>query len=274
MTPEQWQRLKPIYDTAADMPEPERARFISAACGSDAALKEALQSLFTSSADPTSSIPPGSHDQAFLSGKTFSPDDLIVGRFRIVRLLGAGGMGEVYEATDLELGRIALKTIRASITDDPDSLSRFRKEVQLARRVSSPYVCRIHEFFLAEGLAAGAPRAFLTMEFLDGVTLADRIRQSGPMPWPEARRIAVQLCRALAAIHEAGIIHRDVKSRNIMLVPRAGGTAAVLMDFGVAGELLVPDDIATTRLTVGRAVVGTPRYMAPEQSQGDAIGPP
>jgi len=94
---------------------------------------------------------------------------------------GRGGMGDVYEATDLELGRIALKTIRADIASSPEMLSRFRKEVQLARKISGPHVCRIHELFVLTGDRNGSHSAFLTMEFLEGVTLADKLCRSGPL---------------------------------------------------------------------------------------------
>lgn len=273
MTPERWQRLKSLYDIAAGVPERDRVAFLTATCGSDTELKQELESLLAGSADPTLPLSgepgQGPGDRGF--ERCFEPGELVLGRFRIVRLLGRGGMGEVYEANDLELGRIALKTIRANLLENPD-LARFRKEVQLARRVSSPYVCRIHEMFVSDAAAAGQPRAFLTMEFLEGVTLADRIRESGPMPWPEAQGFAVELCRALGSIHEAGIVHRDVKSRNIMLVPRRGTTSAVLMDFGIAGELAAHGDLSTTSLT-GHAILGTPGYMAPEQMQGQKPGP-
>ena len=101
-----------------------------------------------------------------------------------MRLIGNGGMGEVYEAIDLEMGRIALKTIRPDIAANPDMLSRFRKEVQLALKISSPYVCRIHAFYVLPDSPNRPKRAFLTMEFLEGVTLADKIRESGHLSWP------------------------------------------------------------------------------------------
>src|SRR5271170_4133334 len=135
-------------------------------------------------------------------------------------------MGEVYEAIDTHLGRIALKTVIGDITGSPERLLRFRKEVQLARSVSNPHVCRIYELFLTEGSDA----AFVTMEFLNGVTLADKIRESGPLPWREVRAVALELCDALRSIHEAEIIHRDLKTRNIMLASRGGGITAILMD--------------------------------------------
>ena len=111
------------------------------------------------------------------------------------------------------IGRIALKTVIGDITRKPRTTLRFRREVQLARSVSNPHVVRIHELFLTEG----SEGAFVTMEFLDGVTLADKIRESGPLPWREVRTVTLELCDALHCIHEAEIIHRDLKTRNIML---------------------------------------------------------
>jgi eukaryotic-like serine/threonine-protein kinase len=198
---------------------------------------------------------------------------LILDRFRIVRHLGAGGMGDVYEATDLELGRIALKTIRADIASSPEMLSRFRKEVQLARKISGPHVCRIHELFVLAEDKTGSHSAFLTMEFLDGVTLADKLSRTGPLPWSEAQQISIEICDGLETIHQAGIIHRDLKSQNIMLASRNGSTCAVLMDFGLARELSSPTASTLTNLTKPGVIVGTPNYMAPEQFEGNELTP-
>jgi len=203
-----------------------------------------------------------------------SAGDLLVGRFRIVRHVGSGGMGDVYEAVDLVMGeaRIALKTIRPDMIEDAEQMARFKNEVQLARRVTNRHVCRIHELFL-EG-EPGDRQAFLTMEFLEGMTVADRLRVRGPLEWPEARRVALEICEALESIHEAGVIHRDLKGRNIMLAERNGSQCAVLMDFGIAraisrntGETMT----AMTALTKAGAMVGTPEYMAPEQFDGSEI---
>ena len=180
----------------------------------------------------------------------------------------------MYEAVDLELSQsVALKTIRPEIAGNPSVLSRFKKEVQLARRFSGPNVCRIHELFVigSDGAAAGA--AFLTMEFLEGITLAEKLRQAGPMSWREAKAIATDLCVGLSTIHAAGIIHRDLKSRNIMLADRNGSQRAVLMDFGLARELVPPSTAKESGLTVPGAVLGTPEYMAPEQFEGKAVTP-
>ena len=203
---------------------------------------------------------------------SFTPNELILDRFRIVRFIGRGGMGEVYEARDLQLGRIALKTIRRDLAGTPLMMARFRQEVQLARKITSPNVCRIHELF---GLPAGGHRgaaAFLTMEFLDGMALADRIDRDGGLPFPEAELIALQLCAAIQAIHDAGVIHRDIKARNVMLVPRNGTTQAVVMDLGLARES-VPRPDGEASLTLPGAVMGTPEYMAPEQFEGAQATP-
>jgi serine/threonine-protein kinase len=203
-----------------------------------------------------------------------SAGDVLAGRFRIVRHLGSGGMGDVFEAIDLVMGegRIALKTIRPDMIEDAEQMARFKNEVQLARRVTNRHVCRIHELFLMG--EEGERQAFLTMEFLEGMTLADRLRVRGPLEWPEARRVALEICEALESIHEAGVIHRDLKGRNIMLAERNGAPCTVLMDFGIAraisrntGETVT----AMTALTKAGAMVGTPEYMAPEQFDGSEI---
>jgi tetratricopeptide (TPR) repeat protein len=210
-------------------------------------------------------------------GTAFANGEVLLRRFRIVRLLGSGGMGDVYEAEDLELGRVALKTIRKTITADPGLLHRFRQEVQLARRVSQPNVCRVHELYSVDAIAPGSsPTLFLSMEFLEGITLADKLQRDGPYAWREAEVLARQLCHGLDAIHAAGIIHRDLKTRNIMLVEKNGVCRAVLTDFGLAIDLpgvTTPD--GSTQSAAGFAAVfaGTPDYMAPEQFEGRPLTP-
>jgi tetratricopeptide (TPR) repeat protein len=186
-------------------------------------------------------------------------------------------MGEVYEAEDLELGEnVALKTIRAEIVEDPHALERFKTEVHLARKVTHPSVCRIFDVF--HHLAGrDEPRAtdvtFLTMELLKGETLAERLARAGRIPQPEALPMVEQMAGALEAAHRAGVIHRDFKSANVILVPQGPGSAgvrAVVTDFGLArrdpgaGGSIVTDTFTT-------AVAGTPAYMAPEQIEGGPI---
>lgn len=207
----------------------------------------------------------------------FNPGELILNRFRIVRLIGRGGMGEVYEAEDLELGRIALKTIRPGFSIAPHAFDRFRSEIQLARKVGGPQVCRIHELFLVPASASQAATALLTMEYLHGVTLSEQLRQSGPLPHRQALAFARDICEGLRLVHQQGIVHRDLKCANIMLCPRGAVTRAVLMDFGLAwldasAAAANPDDPTAPLAASGpESLAGTPAYMAPEQFEGKPV---
>lgn len=277
MTPELWQRLKLLYHAALDMPDSARIQFITEACGNDRELLRELTALLKASegqsgSDDTTPFASLKHALA-TETESFAVGELLLGRFRIVRRLGSGGMGEVYEALDLELGRIAVKTIRADIANNPDVLARFKREVQLARKISGQNICRIYELFVLADNPKLAQRAFLTMEYLDGTTLADRIHELGPLPWRDAKAIAFDICDGLRMIHEAGIIHRDLKSRNIMLASRNGSTRAILMDFGLARELSGPASKTASDFTNPGAVIGTPDYMAPEQFEGKEVSP-
>jgi serine/threonine protein kinase len=133
----------------------------------------------------------------------FRPGETVLDRFQIVRVLGRGGMGEVYEAQDRELGPVALKTIRQDHSGDGTALRRFKQEVQLARRVTSPYVCRIHELFMLPENAPNRVTTFLTMELLEGSTLAARMEQ-GPLPWIEAEPIAMEFMPGSRSIARRG----------------------------------------------------------------------
>jgi tetratricopeptide (TPR) repeat protein len=177
-------------------------------------------------------------------------------------------MGEVYEALDLELReKVALKTVRPQIAQDEWILERFRREVLLARKVTHPNVCRIFDLFHHRD--AHSELDFVTMELLEGETLAARLRRGGPMKTDEALPIARQLAVGLEAAHRAGVVHRDLKSANILLVPNAGGMRAVITDFGLARSTAAGEPLASIYRT--GEIVGTPGYMAPEQVEGGAI---
>src|SRR5688572_7460545 len=149
---------------------------------------------------------------------TFGPGDLICDRFRVVRFIARGGMGELYEAEDLELGeRVALKTIRPEIAADERVNQRFRREVQLARKVTHPNICRIFDLF-QHAPAAGPAVAFVTMELLEGETLAARLKRHGRIDVEQAIPMVRQMAAALSAAHAVGIVHRDFKSNNVMLL--------------------------------------------------------
>ena len=199
--------------------------------------------------------------------------EVVAGRYRIVSVLGEGGMGVVYRAADLDLHEpVALKTLHAAATIDERAMSRFRREVQLARRVTHRNVCRIFDF--GQHVApSGQHLAFVTMELIEGSTLAHAIGMRGRIDPAEAEIIVRQLCAGLDAAHEAGVIHRDFKSANVMIARREESSElrAVITDFGLA-RLSDADGSDLTR-SREEAIVGTPAYMAPEQIDGSAITP-
>jgi serine/threonine protein kinase/tetratricopeptide (TPR) repeat protein len=205
--------------------------------------------------------------------RTLQPDDFVAGRYRVIRFIARGGMGEVYEVEDVELrSRIALKTIRPELADDSLSLERFRREIQLARQVTHPNVCRI--FDLGHHLTATARGrvTFLTMELLDGQSLLRRVREKGPLSTVDALPIVEQMAAALGEAHALGIVHRDFKSDNVMLCAQpSGGLRAVVTDFGLARTAAGTGFDA--RATRSGQMVGTPTYMAPEQLEGGAVKP-
>lgn len=200
--------------------------------------------------------------------------EVLAGRFEIVRFIGHGGMGDVYEAEDLELGeRVALKTVRPEIAHLKGALDRFRREIQLARKVTHPNVCRIFDLFrhrLEEAEGQGAEISFLSMELLAGETLEERLRRDGKLRLEEALPIVRQVGEGLTAAHDAGVIHRDLKPANVMLVPSSGGLRAVVTDFGLA-RAHAEGEGRGGNLTVLGEILGTPAYMAPEQVSGGEV---
>jgi serine/threonine-protein kinase len=185
----------------------------------------------------------------------FLPGRLIAGRYRIIALLGRGGMGEVYRADDLTLGQpVALKFLPDEAAQDEALLERFRNEVRIARKVSHPNVCRVYDVGEVEG------HTFFTMEYVDGEDLASLLRRIGRLPPDKAVEIARHLCAGLAAAHAKGVLHRDLKPANIMLDGRG---QVVITDFGLAG---LADNIRGAEIRSG-----TPAYMAPEQLAGKEV---
>jgi len=198
----------------------------------------------------------------------FHRDDLIAGRFKIVRLIGQGGMGAVYEAEDQELGgRVALKTVHPEATSDPRTVERFKQEIYLARKVTHPNVCRIFDLFYHRASPSDDAIVFLTMELLPGETLAQRLRRGGRMTPAEALPLVAHMAAALTAAHQAGIVHRDFKPSNVVLVPSKDNEAelrAVVTDFGLAHTSGGDRSVVLSVTGTGEAL-GTPAYMAPEQ---------
>jgi eukaryotic-like serine/threonine-protein kinase len=186
-----------------------------------------------------------------------SPGTSIGSRYEIVRLLGQGGMGAVYEAHDKELEReVAIKVIRADMAANPEILRRFKQELILARQITHKNVIRIFDLGQADGIK------FITMEYIEGENLQSVLRRKKKLEPAEAAAILAQVCRALEAAHNEGVIHRDLKPQNIML-DKSG--RAYVMDFGIARSML------GTGMTQTGALIGTPDYMSPEQAKGQSL---
>ena len=199
--------------------------------------------------------------------KTLSEGEVLAGRFRIVRFIASGGMGEVYEAEDQELReRVAVKTIRPEILLQHDAMARFKREVHLARQVTHPNVCRIFDLFRHKQNDGSVQKeaVFISMELLNGRTLAGHLQQHGSMTCNQALPLVSQMVSALSAAHRLGIVHRDFKPGNVVLVGHGSQTLVKVTDFGLARSLR-PEDNSTLSYT---EVVGTPSYMAPEQFRG------
>ncbi|HXB74326.1 MAG TPA: serine/threonine-protein kinase [Candidatus Acidoferrales bacterium] len=184
----------------------------------------------------------------------FLPGTVVAGRYRVAGLLGRGGMGEVYRATDLTLGQaVALKFLPETLSRDERALARFYNEVRIARQISHPNVCRVYDIGETQGLH------YISMEFVDGEDLGSLLRRIGRLPVDKAVETARKLCAGLAAAHEKGVLHRDLKPANVMIDGRG---QVVIMDFGLAGLAgQLQGDIRS----------GTPAYMSPEQLAGTEV---
>ncbi len=246
---------------ACSAPVAEDARFCSA-CGVDVTATDPEATL--------TSVPRGSPDASGSgsagpasrnpSSRTpaegrFVPGAVVAGRYRVVGLLGRGGMGEVYRADDLKLGQpVALKFLPRAVEGDPDRLERFVNEVRVARQVSHPNVCRVYDI----GDVGG--QHYLSMEFVDGEDLASLLRRIGRLPEDKAIQIGRQMCAGLAAAHAQGILHRDLKPANVMIDGRG---RVRITDFGLAG--------LQASFSGAEIRAGTPTYMSPEQLEGREV---
>ncbi len=213
-----------------------------------------------------------SGEHPLVTGYTiFAIDDLVAGRYRIIRFIARGGAAEVYEAEDQELRQhVALKAVRREHVSNNTVIERFKREVNLARQVTHPNVCRIYEF--------GHERRgrdlifFLTMELLEGETLHERIKRLGPLTTAEALPLVRQMAAGLTAAQKVGVVHRDIKSGNMMLVPTEGDEGdfrVVVADFGMAR--MAQEQEGDLVVTGEDLVVGSPAYMAPEQVESGPI---
>jgi tetratricopeptide (TPR) repeat protein len=256
-------RAVTLVDSTSGLSIGQLRSFLDRECANDPALRAEVERLIVERetfVDPRHEPGPSA---------SLVREDIVAGHYRIVRLIGRGGMGEVYEAEDLLLKeRVALKTIRADLAGRDALLLQFQEEVLLARKVTHPNVCRIYEVGM-HSPSGRAPLLFFAMELLEGETLASRIR-SRPLTRDEAFPLIVQLAEGLQAAHDAGVVHADFKSGNIVLARGADGVRAVITDFGLA-RLDPSASVNEGRTLAEVRLAGTVAYMSPEQLRGDRI---
>lgn len=268
MTPERWTRLKEIFHTVADQLPEGRHSALLRECQGDIELQRELEQLLAQDDDMGNFLegePVSVPEPTFDSGNILNRGDLLHSRYKIVGFLGAGGSGEVYEAEDeLSQKKIALKVIGREASLGKAALDQLRQEVKAAHEVTHDNVCRIYD------LQRDPDRdlVFLTMELVSGETLLARLKRLGRLDPEESLLVAVQLCHGIAAAHGKGVLHRDLKSSNVMLMGSGDAVRAVITDFGTALRL---DPAEAAASPIG--FYGTVAYTAPEQLQGEQHSP-
>jgi len=270
MTPERWQQVKQIFQSAIERPPGERVGFISEACAGDPALRSEVESLISSHDQAGHSIQAMAAEAATEMLADHSTGSVVgkhIGHYQVRSLIGRGGMGEVFLAEDTSLGRkVALKLLRRDFTSNEERLRRFQQEARAASALNHPNILTIHE------IGQDGPLQYMAAEYVEGETLRQRISRSR-MTLAQALDVAVQVASALTAAHQAGIVHRDIKPENIIL--RSDGYVKVL-DVGLA-KLIDPKPLHTAAPTLPQVeteqgvVMGTFSYMSPEQARGLAV---
>jgi eukaryotic-like serine/threonine-protein kinase len=265
MTPERWQQIDDVLQAALAFQAHERSDFLSRVCANDDGLRTEVESLLASHAKAGSFLSQPAMELAAesVAAQAHQKTGQVVGHYRIVAALGAGGMGEVYLAEDLELGRkVALKVLPDYAVADGERERRFRQEARAASGLSHPNIAHIYEIGEQDGAV------FIALEYIEGQTLARRIAGT-PLTNLEIIEIAMQTADALDEAHNRGIVHRDIKSANLMLTRR--GDVKVL-DFGLAkithSAFFAKAEQVETRSGV---VMGTVSYMSPEQALGREV---
>lgn len=259
--------VEDLFEAALAQPPENRIAYLDVACPDSPEVRHLVKMLLIADQQAgdflETPILSSSDASAEEPTPTFEPDRIVAARFRIQRFIARGGMGEVYEAWDSELReRVAIKTIRPDLAQINAVIERFRREVKQSRAISHPNVCRIHELF-CDVSPSGTKVWFLSMEFLDGHTLSEHIRHNGPVNPALAFNLVEQIVSGLNAAHANGVIHRDLKTSNIMLVSGTiGHLRAVITDFGLATNVLRREGGL-----VESGGQGTPEFMAPEQQK-------
>jgi TolB-like protein/Flp pilus assembly protein TadD len=259
LSPEQWDAMKDLFLRTIESAPDERAAALERASQRDPAVAAEVRRMLSRHEDAIAFFERMqiSIGVSGLQEAEFGPEDVLGGRFRVVRFVASGGMGQVYEAQDLQLGgRVAVKVLRRDIAEWPGAIERFHEEIRLARTITAPQVCRVFDISSHPRKGSLPAVVFFTMEFLEGETLARKLLRDGPLSPGEARRILGQLSIGLQCAHATGILHCDFKPGNIMLC----GERVVITDFGLARR-----SAAGRSGEAGGLEGGTPSYVAPEQ---------
>ncbi len=273
-------KIRKLLEAALDCPPDRRAAFLDEACSSDAALRAQVEALLAAAASSGDSslaeagppLVPTDISPTEIGADNAAPPVLLElgtvvdGRYRVDAVIGAGGMGAVYRATDLQLERpVALKMIRSDLLSNRAMAERFRREAVAVARLRHPHIVTVHDYGVAPDVGA-----FIVMELLDGHSLRTELLRRSRLDVDTAMLLMRQVFAAVGAAHSAGVIHRDLKPENIVLELRDGARSVKVVDFGLAklGESLLSSDAP---LTLAEAVFGTPAYMSPEQCTGEAV---
>ncbi len=270
MDAELWRRVEDMYHASLEVTPDQRSAFLKDNCGADEELQREVESLLaqedrsgefieTSAFEMAARLMAQEEDVPVLVEPDPVPLGTVISHFRVVEKIGRGGMGVVYRAEDIALGRpVALKFLTSDTARDPQSLERLRREARAASALNHPNICTIYE------IGTHGTHSFIAMELVEGETLEQRLKK-GPLLTEQVLRYGVQIAQGLAKAHKTGFIHRDLKPANIMLTK----TGAKLMDFGVAKHApaakLHPQE---SKLTGEGTIFGTLHYMAPEQLEG------
>ena len=270
MNPEQWQKVKEIFDAALKREPNELSYFLDKACDGNQELRREVEILLASSENVGSFMEQaaiGEVAEIFVGAENNLQTGERFNHYEIIRRLGAGGMGEVYAAEDTKLHRrVALKLLPQSLSSDRDANRRLLREARAAAALDHPHICQIHE------IAETGGRSFIVMQFCEGETLAEKIEREN-LTLRETLDLAVQIADALANAHSHQVIHRDIKPANIIVNNRG---QAKILDFGLAkifGENsnAGSEDETVQLLSQANMIVGTPPYMSPEQARGEPL---